>query len=133
MPVIENRCPHCGSPSSADAHVPDNGTLFNCGRCGFLGIWEDHYWRNPTEVERLELLGVPEVSDTLFLSMVGDMCQHADRGRMRDILWRRLLGVLAASGMDHRRADALFDTIIEDMRTAGFHTHRRPIELEENQ
>jgi len=132
MSVIENRCPHCGSPSSADAHVPDNGTLFNCGRCGFLGIWEDHYWRNPTEVERLELVGVPEVSDTLFMSMVGDMCQHADRDRMRAILRRRLQPLLTGIAA-HLVRDRVVDTIIDDLRTAGFHTHRRPIELEENQ
>jgi ribosomal protein S27AE len=133
MPVIENRCPHCGSSSSADAHVPDNGTLFNCGRCGFLGIWEDHYWRTPTEVERTELLGVPEVSDTLFLSMVGDMCQRADNERIIRILTQRLTVAIRNYELSCGMAEKLLRDIAEDLRTAGFHTHRRPIELEESE
>ena len=132
MPVIENRCPHCGSDTGSG--VPDNGSLFNCGRCGFLGIWEDHYRRTPTDAERRELVGVPEVSDTLFLSMVGDMCVRADRDRMRTILRRRLQPLLTGTGIGaHTVRDRVIDTVIEDMRAAGFHTHRRPIELEENQ
>ena len=131
MPVIENRCPHCGSSAGVD--VPDNGTLFNCGRCGFLGIWEDHYWRNPTDDERLTLISVPMVSDTLFDSLVGDMCQRADNERVRAILRRRLRMLLIGTGVGDHVVESIFGTIIADLRAAGFHTHRAAIEPKESE
>lgn len=122
MAVIENVCPRCGQPPRGPLPVPvvpDDGVVLTCGRCGFLGIWEAHYWRRPTDQERLTILHDKSVLDAQFVAVAASMCESADRDRLTHIL--RSMTMLSV-----RTINSLVDMIM----VAGFHTDTDPFTIE---
>ena len=88
MAVLENLCPRCGRPAHADPDqpsIPSNGAVMTCS-CGFLGIWEDHYWRAPADAERDVLLRHPGVIEDLFAPIVANMRRQADRALLAELI-----------------------------------------------
>lgn len=130
MPVMENLCPRCGARPHG-ATPPTEDEILTCDQCGFLGIWDVHYWRTPTADERRSLLSHREIVNAQFLPIVGTLCTLADEQRMIEILRKRLRILLLGTGVTESSIIDLFALVAEDLRTAGFHTHRAPIELKD--
>lgn len=136
MPVIENLCPKCGYQPNAEPPAPDAGPdragVLTCPRCGFLGIWDVHYWREPTDAERTALLAVGSVSDAAFSHLWMSMCQDSDIERAYHIMVDRLAPFLHTAGLSVAEGAILLRHLATELSRAGFHTHHEPITLKED-
>jgi hypothetical protein len=109
-----------------------DGAVLTCAQCGFLGVWDVHYWRTPNTVEFDGLLHIPAILEAQFLPQWAAMCRTADAERMVTIFDKCVGEWLRVTGMGEQATDALYQMLIEDMYRAGFHTHHEPIEIEES-
>lgn len=118
MAVLETLCPRCGENPLRDNSVPEDGSLFNCGACGFLGIWATHYWREPTDDERMSLLHNRTVLDAQYIPIIANMRMSADVDRMREVL-HRYLAMLRAGTIS---MDEMVDKTVIELKGWGFHS-----------
>ena len=119
-PMIEGACPSCGMNVLNTGNPPDDGAVFTC-RCGFLGIWESHYWRTPHAAELDALIADFDVTDSLFAGMWAAMLLDTDRARMEAIVRAEL----QAAGYRPLLLDleSVVTAIGARLRAGGFHTH----------
>lgn len=120
-PLIEGACPNCGLDVLAHGDgIPSDGQPYLCS-CGFMGIWDSHYWREPTAFERAEMLSDDGIVAHLYAGIWASMMLDADRARMEAIVSEEL----QAAGYRPLLVDleAVVSAIGARLRAGGFHTH----------
>jgi hypothetical protein len=134
MPVIDDLCPRCGAdPKEVDGQgseygAPPEGSIFTCSRCNFLGIWDTHYWRTPSDAERLALLHNDAVLNAMTVPLLLSLHQMADAEHMT----RLLAAVLCAWKVNpNTPIDKVILAMVTTLQGAGFHTHTDPLEWPE--
>lgn len=97
-----------------------DGMMLVCLVCGYIGLWEGHQWRDPTDDERALILSSPIYTNAISDVIGARLNAQWDRDDMREILERNLQPIVE-NGVT---CSLLVATILGELCRAGMHTHR---------